>query len=996
MITVNLKDPGGLISHFAHVSSQAARALKRQAYADLVFFCSPGSAPVAGHQAVLEPLSLLLSSLFQQHHTDCGKREPVQLHLPTVPAPALTRLLDLVYTGTCTATQHQLAQLDTVMQLLDIKLPGGLLSQQMDADSLEGLEMEKASSPSSSVSSMGKGKRKFSEADLDSGAEEKRRVKADRSSSEATETVMFSCPDCPGRFRLRRALELHAARQHGVARPAGLDTTLPMKNAVGPGQHQCQACSGQFGSAWHAQPSRHGCSGGRLSSASEVSHSDSLNSSGGNSRCRLCNNTVESDWYLPPSRHHCQALTTTKDMEVQDGIVQCKQCFKMLQTEWHLPPSRHSCTESKIVYQENESACKICPEMFTSLSGLCSHYTREHFWSGLEEEFRSWDVRCSICLLEFPSSEDLIYHMGNIHRRFNKYLVADGIEEVVIGKKLQINDFTCEIPNCGVISENNNKFKRHLSESHFYKNLKREYTFESTCPATCMWSINKDEKQKNMNASNHSGITHSESLKFAAFHSTGTGNKQLFEFLFDMKKLKEGRLYEEVIRKSLNSYYCAKCKSGFQKHLQLKIHIAFSHFKEKLMKTNPGNVCGICEHTAENNDDLLKHVAEKHDSTIAYLLGKEGLTLPRKNEKWSLIQNVKPSNQDYQDGVKNEGLNCNVYNSSDRISKDVFSQKQCQLCFSCFTTAKSLKVHYYSRHYLDRVMEDSKQNFSKCFVCFKPVFHSGGPHKHGLLKHLGNHSDILLSYMKADGLWTGESETFSDDAYRVKKLRIDVKKVKSGEFVVNGTTSCGDDAEQLLRCFICSKDFHSCGYDELLAHYSVEHYRLEVEEEMRRFGVWSQDSRCPLCNIVVVSKHQLILHVGAKHKIVEKFLPIKFRKPQVEDQISTYPCPVEGCSSEKESHKSLLIHLLMVHFHNKMERDFGESFRSSGKNKKCPQCGMALLDNYLGYMKHIAVDHQHVLSFVDNNKKSDHAETNLGQLNVRSLFDSEDVVRNDV
>ena len=39
LITVNLKDPGGLISHFAHVSSQAARALKRQAYADLVFFC---------------------------------------------------------------------------------------------------------------------------------------------------------------------------------------------------------------------------------------------------------------------------------------------------------------------------------------------------------------------------------------------------------------------------------------------------------------------------------------------------------------------------------------------------------------------------------------------------------------------------------------------------------------------------------------------------------------------------------------------------------------------------------------------------------------------------------------------------------------------------------------------------------------------------------------------------------------------------------------------
>ena len=39
LITVNLKDPGGLISHVAHVSSQAAQALQRQAYSDLVFIC---------------------------------------------------------------------------------------------------------------------------------------------------------------------------------------------------------------------------------------------------------------------------------------------------------------------------------------------------------------------------------------------------------------------------------------------------------------------------------------------------------------------------------------------------------------------------------------------------------------------------------------------------------------------------------------------------------------------------------------------------------------------------------------------------------------------------------------------------------------------------------------------------------------------------------------------------------------------------------------------
>merc|ERR1719232_249540 len=78
------------------------------------------------------------------------------------------------------------------------------------------------------------------------------------------------------------------------------------------------------------------------------------------------------------------------------------------------------------------------------------------------------------------------------------------------------------------------------------------------------------------------------------------------------------------------SYTCAKCKKEYTTRTRLKIHIAFSHYKEKLMKTYSGTTCGICERETETNKHLIKHVAFKHDTVIAYLLGKDGLFLPRK------------------------------------------------------------------------------------------------------------------------------------------------------------------------------------------------------------------------------------------------------------------------------------------------------------------------------------------------------------------------------
>ena len=85
-----------------------------------------------------------------------------------------------------------------------------------------------------------------------------------------------------------------------------------------------------------------------------------------------------------------------------------------------------------------------------------------------------------------------------------------------------------------------------------------------------------------------------------------------------------------------------------------------------------------------------------------------------------------------------------------------------------------------------------------------------------------------------------------------------------------------------------------------------------------------------------------------------------------------FRCPVLDCDSEKETRKALLIHLLMIHFNKDMELEYRETFRAM-KVKKCPDCGMALLDNYLYFIKHLAVDHEKVLKYVTEEEKESKA-----------------------
>ena len=58
----------------------------------------------------------------------------------------------------------------------------------------------------------------------------------------------------------------------------------------------------------------------------------------------------------------------------------------------------------------------------------------------------------------------------------------------------------------------------------------------------------------------------------------------------------------------------------------------------------------------------------------------------------------------------------------------------------------------------------------------------------------------------------------------------------------------------------------------------------------------------------------------------------------------------------------------MIHFSKDMELLYKDIFKQM-KDKKCPECGMVLLDNYLGFIKHLAVDHEKVMKFVNEGRE---------------------------
>lgn len=153
----------------------------------------------------------------------------------------------------------------------------------------------------------------------------------------------------------------------------------------------------------------------------------------------------------------------------------------------------------------------------------------------------------------------------------------------------------------------------------------------------------------------------------------------------------------------------------------------------------------------------------------------------------------------------------------------------------------------------------------------------------------------------------------------------------------------------------------------MLAHYSSQEYRLELERNYvdRPGAFWSQTGRCPECDIEISDKRDYTLHIGVVHRAVQQFLPIRYRIPdlgQYEAREMSFPCPLPGCNTNKQTKRALLVHLLIIHYQKDIALLYGPFYKEN--SRKCPICSAMILQDYITYMKHLAVEHSVVMAFV--------------------------------
>ena len=293
------------------------------------------------------------------------------------------------------------------------------------------------------------------------------------------------------------------------------------------------------------------------------------------------------------------------------------------------------------------SKCQLCDKEFKKFCELRNHYTTFHYWSQLKAQYSSWGKTCFFCFLEFSTKDLLLTHMGNFHcaKSIDLYLLHDGCRVTTIEWTSKLLNSTCG--ECGKGGMTSSSLKIHMSTVHFAKQINREFPIPFTFRHQLKCSKCKVIFPNTTKRTGHIGSVHDEVLKYAKeiisvceaddniiptnmFEEKGTSLP-----LFDSDPNVQAMLAAKF---TPTSFSCRKCAETFETRELLKNHIAMKHYFDKLSKAYTGTICsispcGLEAHKATNNEELIKHIAEKHEKVLTFLLQKDQISLPPNQDK---------------------------------------------------------------------------------------------------------------------------------------------------------------------------------------------------------------------------------------------------------------------------------------------------------------------------------------------------------------------------
>jgi len=292
------------------------------------------------------------------------------------------------------------------------------------------------------------------------------------------------------------------------------------------------------------------------------------------------------------------------------------------------------------------TSCQICHKKFEKFSKLKTHYTRDHYWFKLNEQYARFDRSCYICMKKFPTTDHLLQHMGNFHAclTLDEYLKSEGRPILTIEWTVKLLNQSCPFPNCTTERKTSALLKDHLATKHFASQLKKEFPAEKSKNIKCA-KCSKMFRNKRLRIG-HIGAFHDEVLKYAGdmievdaidrniipendFDDGACGED--IEDPYQIKTETEANttLFEGSIKEE-EVFICSleNCVEECSSKQNYALHLYREHYKEimlqdfkKTLDECPGR-CPVCNKDLgewRGQNESLEHMAVDHEYVMKYL-----------------------------------------------------------------------------------------------------------------------------------------------------------------------------------------------------------------------------------------------------------------------------------------------------------------------------------------------------------------------------------------
>jgi len=332
--------------------------------------------------------------------------------------------------------------------------------------------------------------------------------------------------------------------------------------------------------------------------------------------------------------------------------------------------------------------------------------------------------------------------------------------------------------------------------------------------------------------------------------------------------------------------------------------------------------------------------------------------------------------------------------ASSNVSRKKVSQFSCENCTVTFSSLLSLRTHYTVSHYWDRISAKFSSWGPRCYICLRAF-----PSSNHLVRHMGNFHSYVDQCLVEDGMHFISMET------TIKLLSLECGlcgDVKATSAELKNHLSYVHFSKELerefpgdhpvhknKRCDRCGKVFNSSSarikhvgsfHDQVLkyaksfitvddvdSHYIPENDFAEGDETTGEH--FEDEDTAPLVKWESLSVPKSPLPFAAEEDSTPA--PKKAKTDEVSESsssklvpaesLSLHPCPLTNCTRQCSTRRDLLVHLAMAHYLKELEKQLGTGCSAS----RCAQCDMMLPTNKQGYLKHMAVEHEIVMSYVE-------------------------------